>query len=515
MTLATEAYAPGAAVLSAVLRQQLACQDADIVVFSDCALRLAPGVELRPLAQLPELSEPVHAGEPALPQFRFCWAKLGLWALQEYDLVVYMDADMLPVGDLRPLLDLSASLPRDSIAAVAACECWRDEECHYTSTVATWPTLPALHAYFNAGLLAFCPDLHELESMRSSMAACTRELPFAEQDFLNDHFRGRVVKLPAAFNVLKPALINPKHRDALPLDDCVVLHYVMAKPWQRLSRHEPELAHVHQLWHDAWRLHAPSVFLRPCWADHICDARLACLWCVPDFVTEETENALVEFLHGPAQGSDAAAATQRGHSCSGSCGGGAAAWQRLRRRGVLCMGGVPHPDGSILAPLPGPVGQVAAALQAAGALPDAPPDQCLANVYSAGEGIDPHFDGPCFKPAAAVLTLEGPAIMRFRLVDWRERPDLPRLVEVPLRPRSLLVFQGDAYGLYVHWIEHTAVEVLPSTGETVARAPRRTSLTYRHLAEVRVPASAVTSAELRSAREAQWEWWGTQLGEID
>lgn len=440
------------------------------------------------------MSEPQRAGHPVLPQFRFCWAKLGLWALCEYGVVVYMDADMLPLGDLRPLLDFAASLPHNSIAAVAACQCWCGEDCSYTPAAPA--TEPAMTCYFNAGLLMLRPSKAELASMRDALAACDRPMPFAEQDFLNEYFSGRVVKIPAAFNALKPALVNPKHCEALPLNSCVVLHYVMAKPWERLSRHEPELAHVHQLWHDAWKHRAATIFKRPTWLDYVVDPRLPGLWCVPEFVAEEMEGALTEFLHGAEQP-------------------GGRSWQRLSKRRVLCLGGVPHPEGAILERLPGPVGQVAAFLSEAIALPGAPANQCLANAYSAGEGIDPHFDGPAFKSAAAVLTLEGPAILHFRLVDWRARPELPRLLEVVLRPRSLLVFHGLAYEEYVHWIEHTPLESSSMSGEIISRAPRRTSLTFRHLGTVQLPPEAVATAEQRAARDAQWEWWRTQLGEID
>ncbi|CAK0825168.1 unnamed protein product, partial [Prorocentrum cordatum] len=76
VTLATGAYLDGALVLCSRLRERLPAQ-VDVVAFSDGEVRLPPGVLLRPLASLPEVGVPAGAGEPVLPQFDFCWAKLG------------------------------------------------------------------------------------------------------------------------------------------------------------------------------------------------------------------------------------------------------------------------------------------------------------------------------------------------------------------------------------------------------------------------------------------------------
>ena len=47
------------------------------------------------------------------------------------------------------------------------------------------------------------------------------------------------------------------------------------------------------------------------------------------------------------------------------------------------------------------------------------------------------------------------------------------------------------------------------------RAPRRTSLTWRRLANVRLGADDVVTKEQRRARRAQFDWFNTELGEID
>lgn len=129
VSLATEDYGRGALVMSASMRTRLP-EDVDVVVFSDAELAVVPGVSVRELEDLPKVSPPQQAGEPLMPHFRFCWRKLGLWALEEYDVIFYLDSDMLAVGDVAGLLDF---LPEEGqLGAVPSCECWRSESCNYT-----------------------------------------------------------------------------------------------------------------------------------------------------------------------------------------------------------------------------------------------------------------------------------------------------------------------------------------------------------------------------------------------
>merc|ERR1712014_438950 len=97
----------------------------------------------------------------------------------------------------------------------------------------------------------------------------------------------------------------------------------------------------------------------------------------------------------------------------------------------------------------------------------------------------------------AIVSMEGPALISFGLVGKAARPDLPSRLELLLRPRSLLLFRGDAYELYVHSVPHTVEDTVGTAccnllvsnavlGEVVRRAPRRTSVTLRRIRHVRV-----------------------------
>jgi len=319
--------------------------------------------------------------------------------------------------------------------------------------------------------------------------------PFAEQDFLNEFFAGKTLLLPAGFNALKYAFQNPKHRDLLSLDTCQVVHFVQTKPWERLAKHEEdEFGPLFEAWRKAFLRLAPTCFQRPQWSNHLVNPGLSSLWYVPNFISEKTEERLLEEIYGERL---------RGR------------WRELQSRGVLCLGGAPHPDGALLEALDGSILDLAAALQEVNATAGMS-NQCFINSYAPGQGIDAHFDGPRFRSQVAIVSLESAALLRFTLVDKRERPDLPHRIPILLQPRSLVVFNDEAYELYVHCVPRELEDVCPKTGEVVPRTGRRTSLTFRQLANVQCTSDVVNnSSALQEHRADQWKWWDSQLSEID
>eukprot|EP00927_Polykrikos_kofoidii_P040054 TRINITY_DN34304_c0_g1_i1.p1 TRINITY_DN34304_c0_g1~~TRINITY_DN34304_c0_g1_i1.p1 ORF type:complete len:698 (+),score=97.79 TRINITY_DN34304_c0_g1_i1:103-2196(+) len=656
VTAATDEYSRGATLLA--LRLHAALSDhADVLVYGSVEEHMltprAPsgksgcGVIVRPLQDLQAPAEAVKLLEPAFSHFRFCWRKLALWALDEYDLVVYMDADMLLLNDRclrRIVCDPSRWPQRGRIAAVPACQCWKgpaeEHLCVYTRCVSAMPG----QFYFNAGLMIFRPDCTELKGMSEAIRQAVeagREFPFAEQDFLNEHFTGRCAPLPAALNVLKPAFMYPRHREALlPIEEKVdVIHYVMTKPWNvRAANLEPEFGWLHGMWLDAWAAAVGNVSgvagfagtlgtvasgvvgdvdvsssnvlveTKPSCATAsvltsscFCPSRsnltkgnlelyrvhpLLDVYYVPDFVSSAIETSLITAVHAtsgcsPQLAKHEVTASQslvgvgsaNASACVSGCVSGSTSanfgssqregpgrWHQLRRRRVQCWGGVPHPNGAMCDPLPGHIATVASAVaglsvgrrdsignqnpempsgaQAVAVEADArggstatcwqAADQCIVNVYAAGDGIDAHFDGPAFDPEVAILSLEGSALIRFSLVEKQLRPDLPRRLELLLRPRSLLLFSGEAYELYVHAVPHELQDVLSEdcanldaaragVGEAVPRSQRRTSLTLRRLKHVsaRRPEGGDWEPEREADVAGQWSWWAKQLNEID
>eukprot|EP00879_Flechtneria_rotunda_P025696 GHRR01027333.1.p1 GENE.GHRR01027333.1~~GHRR01027333.1.p1 ORF type:complete len:195 (+),score=33.59 GHRR01027333.1:761-1345(+) len=132
-----------------------------------------------------------------------------------------------------------------------------------------------------------------------------------------------------------------------------------------------------------------------------------------------------------------------------------AKWVQLSGRRLQNHGGMVHPRGLIPAPIPRWLEQLLAELHQQLPLFDGrPPNHVLINAYQPGCGIMPHQDGPLYQPVVCILSLGSPAVLRF----WRKQPEggtggLPPLASVLLMPRSLLVFQDEAYQDCLHGID--------------------------------------------------------------
>jgi hypothetical protein len=55
-----------------------------------------------------------------------------------------------------------------------------------------------------------------------------------------------------------------------------------------------------------------------------------------------------------------------------------------------------------------------------------------------------HKDGPLYFPRVAILSLSGPAV-----IEFRKELSLPPSLSLYLHPRSLLIFQDEAYTEYL------------------------------------------------------------------
>merc|ERR1711971_175264 len=170
----------------------------------------------------------------------------------------------------------------------------------------------------------------------------------------------------------------------------------MTKPWSKAAKlEEDNFGELFARWRSALAnaLSSPEFLphVWPDWQSRLVTPDLPNLWYVPDFIGLDAERGLTEHVHGSEY-------IDR--------------WRLLSRRRILCLGGVPHPDGAICEQLQGPLGCLAEALHSCGALRGLP-DQCFVNSYAPGEGIDAHLDGPRFLPEVAIVNLEGAAVLNF------------------------------------------------------------------------------------------------------
>jgi hypothetical protein len=157
--------------------------------------------------------------------------------------------------------------------------------------------------------------------------------------------------------------------------------------------------------------------------------------------------------------------------------------------------------------------------------------QVLLNEYQDGAGIDRHRDGPCFRPCAAIVSLESDALLEFS----EPPPSTAVVASVVLRRNSLLVFDGaEAYEHLYHGISDgppgsasSAACAVPATvlnaedakcavGDVLPRpSPRRLSLTLRRLARVekRIEPFDVLGPDIEAERLRREGWWLKSISE--
>ncbi len=238
VTLLTDrGYLPGVQTLAASLRRVDSVFPLLVMVTPDvdADVRQVLHDEGAGVVQVDPL-RPAGHGAYANARFAQVWTKLAVWSLTDYERVVCVDADMLVVRNMDELFDTDHD-PGPSVAAAHACRCnplripsyprdWTPANCHYTSGVVTAD-------YFNAGLLVLRPDAEVFADIIARLAGLTdlTGFLFAEQDFLNDYFRGRWDPLPYVYNALKT--LSVQHPDVWRLPDVRNIHFIIDKPWAR------------------------------------------------------------------------------------------------------------------------------------------------------------------------------------------------------------------------------------------------------------------------------------------
>ncbi|KAI9321805.1 nucleotide-diphospho-sugar transferase [Dichotomocladium elegans] len=185
------------------------------------------------------------------------WTKLAAWDQEEYERVVLMDADMLPIKNMDELMRIT--LPPDHIAASHACRCnlhkiktypadWVPANCGFTHYNSTRSSSLATNAdYFNSGLVVLQPSKSKFQQIRQRLDSIPdlRVYPFPDQDFLNEEFREQWFLLPYGYNALKTLPVA--HAPIWHLEDVKNIHYILPrKPWDYRIGENP--LYLHALW---------------------------------------------------------------------------------------------------------------------------------------------------------------------------------------------------------------------------------------------------------------------------
>ena len=194
-------------------------------------LRQEPNVEVRQIDWLP-LPAALRSEIYANGQFINNFTKLRLFEFVDLKKAVYLDADTCAFANLDDMfLAPSFSAVLDNMSA--------DDE--FTLEKFQIPGLDQLpsfeepqRSYFNAGVFVFSPSLETFRVLFKKLETW-QPTRFAEQDFLNDFYRGKWNALPLSYNFGKPNFwLAPDLCTSISM--LKVVHFSgRAKPWDRLS----------------------------------------------------------------------------------------------------------------------------------------------------------------------------------------------------------------------------------------------------------------------------------------
>jgi alpha-N-acetylglucosamine transferase len=207
-----------------------------------------------------------------MKRFSETWTKLVVWDQVEYDRLVLLDADMLPLHNMDELMTLP--LPdKDWVAACHACVCnpqkishyparWAPENCAYTycdkkANVIAPPVTETID-YFNSGLVVLTPDTDRFHNMLAHLHSIPdlNIYPFPDQDFLNEIFKGHWKSLAYIYNALKT--VQSTHSPMWETRYVKNIHYILSKPWdihldQGLSETESIYKPLYEYWWDSYK----------------------------------------------------------------------------------------------------------------------------------------------------------------------------------------------------------------------------------------------------------------------
>ena len=162
--------------------------------------------------------------------FSSCYTKFQFWSWTEYDVIVYLDADMMVTRNLDHL----ASVPLPSVNLPIPIAAVRDVG---SASANTGLSTRKWSPYYNAGLIVLRPSLQAYDHLVDRLNLVPKlSLPYAEQDLLNDYVSTNFIELPLEYNAQCDSIDSvtySKELDLLlsPASLPAVIHYTGPKPW--------------------------------------------------------------------------------------------------------------------------------------------------------------------------------------------------------------------------------------------------------------------------------------------
>jgi hypothetical protein len=179
---------------------------------------VTPDVSLEARAALPlffnevrdvaPIENPSPPADLLRPSFATVYTKLRVWELDDYDMVTFLDADIVV---RHPIDDLFATLAASDQALAAVEDCC---------------------GVFNSGVMVLRPSQAVFSDMMKQIHSIVA-YDGGDQGFLIKYFEGSWLRLPFIYNALQTVYLDGNNRKAWDLvaPDIRVLHFIQFKPW--------------------------------------------------------------------------------------------------------------------------------------------------------------------------------------------------------------------------------------------------------------------------------------------
>lgn len=161
----------------------------------------------------------------ACERFRHAINKIHVWTLCDYDMICWLDSDMIVLKNIDHLF--SQDIPLGWIAAAPGCLCNHFKNEKFITKAIECPFLNKKSVYVNAGLFVTRPCMQTF----AKLADQDFDRPFAEQDVFNDFFAGRIHVLDCKYNYLNH--LDIVHPNMTHPDDICIYHFCFGKPWNK------------------------------------------------------------------------------------------------------------------------------------------------------------------------------------------------------------------------------------------------------------------------------------------
>ncbi|CAG8451667.1 122_t:CDS:2 [Ambispora gerdemannii] len=218
-SLYNENYLEGALTLGYTIRKHHPNHQMHVIYFPE-NLSKASLCKLRAVDWIPRAVErlpPPWEGGSA--HFADQFTKLKLWSYAEFDGIAYIDSDALVVHPLDKAFELI-----------------KDGATGFEFAAAPDVFEGTIDVGFNAGFMAFKPSkIVYDEIMRTHTIRGNYDIRFAEQGFLNEFYRFRMITLPITYNFNLSILKRHRHLWKLLFDEIKVIHYTVIKPFMEPS----------------------------------------------------------------------------------------------------------------------------------------------------------------------------------------------------------------------------------------------------------------------------------------